>query len=132
MPGAADLARAWIQKGDSDAHTARTMLAGPGPYDTTCFHAQQAAEKYLKAIVAFAGVSIPRTHDLEVVHSECLKVEPRLVFDRARLSILTPYAVQLRYNAGFWPDVQTAREALLIAEEVRRSAAAVLPPAAVP
>ena len=132
MSGPVDLARGWVLKGDSDVQTARLVLTGPGPYDTTCFHAQQAAEKYLKAVVALAGVAIPRTHDLEVVLAECQKIEPRLALDRARLAILTPYAVQLRYNADFWPDVLTAREALAIAEEVRRGVAAVLSPTIVP
>ncbi len=43
MSGPADLAHGWVQKGDSDAQTARMVLTGPGPYDTACFHAQQAA-----------------------------------------------------------------------------------------
>lgn len=36
-----------------------------GPYDTACFHAQQAVEKYLKGVLAWRGLEIPRTHVLE-------------------------------------------------------------------
>lgn len=61
MAGPIDLAKGWVAKGDSDRATARLVLGGPGPYDTACFHAQQAAEKYLKAVVALAGLPIPRT-----------------------------------------------------------------------
>lgn len=48
MPDKSQLARGWILKGDSDFATARLVLQGDGPFDTACFHAQQAAEKYLK------------------------------------------------------------------------------------
>ncbi len=59
MPGQADLARGWMQKGDSDRSAADQITQGGGPFDTACFHAQQAAEKYLKAVVALAGAPIP-------------------------------------------------------------------------
>ena len=41
--------------------------------------------------------------------------------------MLTPYAVQLRYDPGFWPDQATAHEALLLAVQVRDAVLAVLP-----
>ena len=60
MSDRADLARGWFRKGDSDLATARLVAAGAGPYDTACFHAQQAAEKYLKGFLPFAGQRICR------------------------------------------------------------------------
>ncbi len=48
MNGPADLARGWLQKADSDLTTAELVLSGDGPYDTACYHAQQAIEKCLK------------------------------------------------------------------------------------
>ena len=44
MATLSDLARGWMQKGDSDRLTAERILLGPGPYDTACFHTQQAVE----------------------------------------------------------------------------------------
>jgi len=41
------------------------LLKSDGSYDTGCFHAQQAAEKYLKAILTMQGLGIPRTYELE-------------------------------------------------------------------
>jgi HEPN domain-containing protein len=46
------LARGWFRKGDSDLADARRTTASEGPYDTACFHAQQAVEKYLKGVLA--------------------------------------------------------------------------------
>jgi HEPN domain-containing protein len=38
------------------------MLGGEGPFDTVCFHAQQAIEKALKAMLAYNTRPIPRSH----------------------------------------------------------------------
>jgi HEPN domain-containing protein len=40
-----DLALGWLAKAESDLSAAIWMLGGEGPYDTACFHAQQAIEK---------------------------------------------------------------------------------------
>lgn len=76
MSGTTELAKGWIRKGDSDLFNARLVVASAGPYDTGCFHAQQAIEKYLKAFLAFHGHSIPRTHDLEELERLCNAIEP--------------------------------------------------------
>jgi len=127
MATPSDLARGWLQKGESDRLNADRTTRTPGPYDTACFHAQQAVEKYLKAVLAFAGLPIPRTHDLEDIYNICLGVAPALALDRMELSSLTPYAVQLRYDMGFWPDQATAQEALATADRVRAAVLSVLP-----
>ncbi|MBI3268476.1 MAG: HEPN domain-containing protein [Planctomycetes bacterium] len=132
MFGPTDLAKGWIAKGDSDFATARLVLQSPGPYDTACFHAQQAAEKYLKAVVALAGLPIPHTHDLERILSVCVGAQLGVSLAPARLASLTPYAVQLRYSPTFWPDAGTVRQALDIVDEVRAAVAAALPPGTVP
>ena len=115
-----DLARGWMQKGESDRFNAERTARSSGPYDTACFHAQQAVEKYLKSVLALAGSPIPRTHDLEDIYNRCLVVEPALILtDRMELSVLPPYAVQSRYDMGFWPDQATAEQALKSVERVR-------------
>ncbi len=47
------LARGSFRKADIDLADARRTTASEGPYDTTCFHAQQAVEKYLKGVLAW-------------------------------------------------------------------------------
>ena len=132
MATPADLARGWLQKGDSDRLNSERTVQTAGPYDTACFHAQQAVEKYLKALLAFAGKPIPRTHDLEDIYNECLVVAPTLALDRMELSALTPYAVQLRYDMAFWPDQSTAQRALTVVARVRAAVLSLLPAAAHP
>ncbi len=127
-----DLARGWMQKGESDRLNADRTLQSSGPYDTACFHTQQAVEKYLKALIALAGAPIPRTHDLEDIYDGCLAVEPGLVLDRDELSVLTPYAVELRYDTEFWPDRAMVQQALETVDRVRTAVLSVLPLAAHP
>ena len=56
-------AQGWFHKAESDLATARRTAASEGSYDTTCFHAQQAAEKYLKGFLIACGQGFPYTHD---------------------------------------------------------------------
>ena len=58
--------RGWIEKAENDLKTAiLTLRAGEEcPADTVGFHAQQCAEKYLKALLTARGIDFPKTHDL--------------------------------------------------------------------
>ena len=127
MPDRLDHAHGLLLKGDSDLLTARTMLSGDGPYDTACFHAQQAAEKYLKALLAFAGQPIPRTHNLEDLFEECRRALPNWSPSALDRASLTPYAVELRYDFEFWPDRATGVAALTIVEQLRAAVVGELP-----
>ena len=120
-------ARGWFRKGDSDLVTARRLVAAGEPYDTACFHAQQAAEKYLKGLLAFHEQSIPLLHDLYRLERACAAIEPRLVLSAPSLAGLTPYAVELRYDFDFWPEEETAREAIEACEQVRGAVLALVP-----
>jgi HEPN domain-containing protein len=44
-----DLVRGWLAKGDSDLAIAVLCAGSTGPYDTGCFHCQQAVEKYFNS-----------------------------------------------------------------------------------
>jgi len=114
-----DLAAGWVKKGDSDLANARRTAESDGPYDTACFHAQQAAEKYMKALLAFHGVEIPRTHDLEELQLQCEAFISEKSFCTLALEELSDYAVSVRYDFEFWPDIETAREAIEMTDQVR-------------
>jgi HEPN domain-containing protein len=82
--------RSWIKKAEGDLRVARNEAAEPDPVkDAVGFHCQQAAEKYLKALLCDAGLAIPRIHDLDRLlvlllphHAELgpLKRIPRFAF----------------------------------------------------
>jgi len=119
MPDELELARGWFLKAESDLNTAKRMVESDGPYDTACFHAQQAAEKYLKGLLALRREPFHRTHDLEELQhiGEALPAWPLGGVD---LTELSAYAVEARYDFEFWPDRQTAHEAVELASQVRR------------
>lgn len=124
------LAWGWMRKGDSDLADAARTVASEGPYDTACFHSQQAAEKYLKALLAWHGQLIPRTHDLEEIQDLCKGIQSYPALDALDLAELTGYAVELRYDADFWPDRATAADAAALAKRLRAIVASALPPKA--
>jgi HEPN domain-containing protein len=70
----------WIEKAEGDFATAgRELRARKQPnYDAVCFHAQQSAEKYLKALLQEQGTAVPRTHMLLDLLAICLKINPHL------------------------------------------------------
>jgi len=113
------LAQGWFRKGDSDLADVRRTIESDGPYDTGCFHAQQAVEKYLKGFLAWHGFEIPRTHDLEELQRQCLQEAEIEGLSGLDLTDLTGYAVELRYDAEFWPSQSTAGEALELAAKVK-------------
>ena len=63
-----------------------------------CFHAQQAIEKCLKAVLLMKGVSFRRTHDLDELVDRILDEKIEFPFTPDRFSLLTPFAVQWRYE----------------------------------
>ncbi len=61
-----DLVQQWLSRAEEDLDVATRLIAESTPYlSTVAFHAQQAAEKFLKAFLVRHGVEFPKTHDLE-------------------------------------------------------------------
>jgi HEPN domain-containing protein len=88
----------WVKKAEADARTAeREARATDGPnWDAVCFHAQQAVEKYLKAVLQQQKVPFPRTHDLLVL-LQLLEGQQSESPLRDDAEWLTAYAVEFRY-----------------------------------
>ena len=116
------LVKEWICKAEGDFATAcRELRARKAPnYDTACFHAQQCAEKYLKACLINEHRDFPKTHDLTAL-AEMLDVPGAWEHLRGKLEEITVYAVQYRYP-GESADREEARRAIRITEEVRKRA----------
>ncbi len=116
----------WVARAEEDYALARSSLRRKVPllYGAT-FHAQQCAEKYLKALLVLRGVAFPRTHDLSALSDLCQRNSIRIPAEEDALERLTAYAVQVRYP-GALPEIDEAREALRIAQTVRRFARTLL------
>ena len=120
MSGQIETARQWLAKAKNDLLNADNNLrAEQIPFDTVCFHCQQAAEKLLKAYLVAKGQPYPPTHDLFLILERILPIQPDAERLRDSLAILVPYAVEIRYpDIGHMPSNQDAKEARDAAEEV--------------
>jgi len=110
MKDKAELVKGWLRKAQSDI-TAMDASLNAGALDAACFHAQQSAEKYLKAFLIQAGVDSPFTHNLAKLAELCAGIDTSF---RSLISVvesLTPYAVEMRHDSEFWPDEEVARDA---------------------
>src|SRR5262249_54546916 len=68
--------RGWVRKAESDFRLAAAIARGTEPFhDEQCFHCQQSAEKYLKALLEELGRPIPKTHDLNALWN-CWRPRP--------------------------------------------------------
>lgn len=115
----------WVQKAEQDFLVAQRSFRARGipTYDAVCFHAQQCAEKYLKARLQEAAVPFPKTHHLLALLTLLTPVQPLASSLSRALRVLDRYAVNFRYP-GSAADRAAAREALrlcrLVRAEVRR------------
>ena len=117
------LTREWVDKAEGDLGTAeRELIVRENPnYDAVCFHAQQCAEKCMKALLQERDVVFGKTHDLLTLLDALRPAEPSLEELRGRLDVLTDYAVDPRYPGGS-ADEELAAEAIETAREARRRA----------
>lgn len=112
-----DLVVGWLRKAQSDL-VALDASAAAGAYDAASFHAQQAAEKTLKAYLANAGVNFPFTHNLSRLVGLCTALDSSFVSLLPVVEPFTPLAVGLRYDADFWPSEQDTQDARSLALDV--------------
>jgi HEPN domain-containing protein len=117
----------WVAKAEGDFRTARReQLAAEWPnYDAACFHAQQCAEKYLKAFLIEANIPFPKVHDLEALLNLALSTEPAWEELREGLRQLTDLAVEVRYP-GLNVDAEDATLAVSVAASISSSVRAAL------
>lgn len=118
----------WFEKARSDLRSAEALLAlDPPELSTGLFHCQQAAEKYLKGLLAHLGEDPPRTHDLVVLLDLLVSADSRLELLYEPAELLTPYAVQVRYPfVSDTPTEEEADAALRAARTIQREATAVV------
>jgi HEPN domain-containing protein len=114
-----DLVEEWLNKAEGDRLTAkREVKVTDSPnWDAVSFHAQQAVEKYLKAILQQQGIPFTRTHDLTQLLKALLPKYPDLASQSDNLEWLTAFAVEIRYP-GESAIEEDAKQAVAIMEDV--------------
>jgi HEPN domain-containing protein len=91
--------RQWVDKAEADYSAALLLRKSRKRHtgDIVCFHLQQCVEKYLKGRLEEAGITCPKTHDLERLLDLALTVEPLWASLRPAVVTITDYAVEVRY-----------------------------------
>ncbi len=122
--------REWLAYAADDLRFAHVGLAVPGeqgpPYRLVAYHAQQCAEKCLKAYLVCQGVDFPRTHNISALLELCSDyAEWPLTLREAEE--LTDYAVATRYpGEATGVTAHDAQRAIELAEQVRAQVRAAL------
>jgi HEPN domain-containing protein len=119
--------RQWVKYAEEDLRLAEQALGMPDPpYRLIAYHAQQCAEKYLKAFLVLNGVDFPYTHNILVLLGICRPLAEWAgdLVDAGRLSA---YAVTARYpglDDGLTEEDASA--AIALARRVRQTVRAAL------
>lgn len=95
----AETSRILARKAQADTTAVREMAPNSEIADEIIgFHAQQAVEKWLKAVIASRGQGLELTHDLHRLVMLATRGEEQLPLDVDAAIALTQYAVPLRYE----------------------------------
>ena len=120
-----EMVEEWVQKAEEDYRAIVRLEPEETPY-VICFHCQQCAEKYLKALLVFFGVAFPKTHDLRLLLD---LIQPRvsLGLSRARVVALNRYIIEGRYPGNWEPiTIEEAKHAMGAAKDVRAAVRSLL------
>ena len=118
----------WLVHAESDLKLARVARERNDILpEQACFHAQQSAEKALKAVLLFKRIEFPLVHDIKTLVSllqgNAIPFPPEI----REAGLLTPYAAETRYP-GHLEEVTPSDvdEAVRLAETVLRWATDIL------
>ncbi len=98
-PEEVEVADLLLGKAASDLSAARVLADDANQQDDVVgFHAQQAIEKSLKAVLAVRGFEIPRTHDLDLLTRLVASGPDPFPNELRDAKALSPWAVATRYD----------------------------------
>ena len=96
-------ARLYLHKASEDEVLLDEVIESPRVSDAAIgFHCQQAAEKLLKALLSHHGVYFRRPPDLKELMDLATDKGMELPGPLMELDLLTPYAVEFRYDLLPW------------------------------
>jgi HEPN domain-containing protein len=118
--GALREAREWLARAERDLQAAQNELHATVPLpEMSAYHAQQAAEKAMRAFLTAHSVPFPYTHDLVQLQARCEAIQSSFASFLAAAQTLNPYATLFRYPGGpLAPPPQEAEQALDLADGI--------------
>ena len=111
----------WLARAIGDLALACVPLPDKGYYEDLCFHAQQAAEKAIKAVYKKHDLTFRYTHDLGELLADLMEKGITIPHEVEAAQILTVYAWEARYPGLAEPLTnEEYREAIKQANDVVR------------
>ena len=109
----------WIRRAENDWKTIDKVTATPADlWEVAAFHAQQCAEKYLKAFLVRSGWQLKKTHDLIELLADALAYDSTLSVLTPECQELNPLIISGRYPVA-WVNEQQCRSAITAAGRIR-------------
>ena len=104
--------KAWLNKASEDIKIVKILLQHEDLLAGAAYHAQQAAEKALKAFLIHHTRSIKKTHDLTILIEECVKADCSFIQLLTFTDMLNGYCTYARYpDDWFKIDTEEAHQA---------------------
>ena len=116
-----ELVLQWLEKAAADLDAAEQLCTQGGRFrEIIAFQCQQAAEKYLKALLVRHQIEFPKTHDIAKLLDRVAAVNASIAESLRDADVLTPFGVEVRYPSEA-PEVLPGgeTEAIDIARRVR-------------
>ena len=116
----------WLRHARSDLELCRINRPPEVLFETLCFHAQQAAEKAIKAVLIAKNIPFPKTHNIRTL-LDLIPIDVSISEKVENAAGLTDYAVLSRYPGDLENvDEQEYKETVQFAEAVIRWATQIL------
>ena len=110
----------WVNYSEKDYIAAQfLMTAANPPIEIICYHCQQSAEKLFKAFLIKNDIIPSRTHDLNLLVNECVKIENTISILKKECNRLNDFGVNTRYPNNMDLELEDAKIALKDAEKIK-------------
>ena len=110
----------WVNYSEKDFIAAQFLMTATNPpIEIICYHCQQSAEKLFKAFLIKNDIIPSRTHDLNLLVNECVKIENTISILKKECNRLNDFGVNTRYPNNMDLELEDAKIALKDAEKIK-------------
>jgi HEPN domain-containing protein len=115
-----EAAESWFRRASIDLDTAGFLSENmqPVPIEIVCYLCEQAVEKYLKGFLVLNDTVPQKTHNLNSLGVACTEFSKSYEDVADMLSVLTEYAVHIRYPSEIEISNEDMRRALANAKSI--------------
>jgi HEPN domain-containing protein len=108
----------WLSFAEKNLETAKLLYKHNHYTDVIAIDIQQSIEKSFKAVFAYYGEKIPRTHSLEILYNYVSSKNVIKDIDKKKLILISDYYVSERYPGPkyFMPDRDEINDSIVFAE----------------